>query len=168
MNLARAFTIIVIIGAFGLPSANGQSLVMPKELVEIAKSRSCEPLIDFFDREGLVDPPYALGYLLGSRDASAVFYCRRAREEILLMVAILDNRSKLSCPTEIPYPGSSGGLRIFHGKRVPLNQFRYMEPPHRYGPKSEFTRGPIIESYYDGVRDWFYCHNGKWLRQFWH
>jgi hypothetical protein len=167
MRRTLTITFLTALAATIYGTTSAQAQVMPKKLVEVAKSRSCEPLNDFFNSDDLLDPPYALGYLPGDRESSAVFFCRRGNE-FFLMVAIFDDRLKFSCQTEIPYPGNPSGLRILGGKSVPLNLFRYVDPPHRYGPKTVKTRGPIIEDYYDGVLNWFYCHDGKWLRRFLH
>jgi len=149
-------------------SALAQALVMPKQLVEVARSKSCEPVSDFFDREGLYDPPYAIGYLPGNKEGSAIFFCRRGND-YFIVIAVFDSRLNFSCPTEIPYPGAPPeGLRILHGKKVPLDWFRYMEPHRGYGPKHLNTTGPIIEEDFDGVLNWFYCHNGRWLHRFLH
>jgi hypothetical protein len=144
-------------------------MVMPKALVEVARAKSCEPVSDFYDRRGVFDPPYAVGFLKGTRDRSAVFFCRRSAD-YFIVVALLDNRARFSCPTEIRYPGAPPqGLRILHGQRVPLDWFMYLDRP-AYGPRNRRTTGPIIEdAEADGSTvNWFYCHEGQWLRRFVH
>jgi hypothetical protein len=142
-----------------------ETSILPEALRTIAKERGCSEVSDFFQRPGLVDPPYVLGYLGGDRESSAAFWCTRlnAAEKYLLVVVGKNNK----CPSEISWQNYPGGLTVLRGKKVGLSDFFERRNVTRRGPPGRYTAGPIIHSEYDGVGVEFYCNEGVWLvRQF--
>ncbi len=44
-------------------AAYAEVLIMPKELVQVARNNGCSQVDDFYDRPGFLNPPYVHGYL---------------------------------------------------------------------------------------------------------
>lgn len=143
-----------------------ETYILPEPLRSVAAQKQCAEVSEFFNRPGLVDPPYVLGYLGRDRESSAAFWCTRptALEKYVLVIVAAKN----SCPDEISWQNYPGGLSVLRGARIPLSEFFYREDPRKKGPSGKYTSGPIIRSEYDGVGVLFFCHGGKWLAKQFH
>src|SRR3990172_1931605 len=53
---------------------------LPEELRNLAAGIGCKAVPGFYDRLGMVEPPYLYGYLPGDKEESAVFWCYREAE----------------------------------------------------------------------------------------
>ena len=155
------FGVSVVVGLL-MPSLifSADVSILPEALRAIAKQKSCSEVADFFKRPGLVDPPYVIGYLPGSRDESAAFWCTRANAPEKYLLVITGQKNK--CPGEISWQNYPGGLTVVR-KKMKLTEFFYRDDVTKKGPTSKFTVGPILRDEYDGVGAHFYCHEGKWL-----
>lgn len=149
-----------------MPAAFGSNLVMPKDLVEFANRNSCTQIHHFYDRPGMVNPPYVYGYLQGSAEASAVLWCRKKRpDEKPYELLIISRRPAMNadCPAKIAWWNYPGGLSLDRRTKQSLAYFHYVNNPNEQGPANTQTTGTTIVSDYDGVSVRFYCHSGRWL-----
>lgn len=149
-----------------IPNAGADSLIMPKELVTIAGEKACTSLSDFYDRPGPIDPPFAYGYLPGDKGNSAVFWCKNPSvgdKPYRLVIVAKDSSHKNSCPDHFNWWNPPKGLSIVSNTTLDLRDFRYLDNPKLAGPSQTHTKGNLIVSSYDGVSEYFYCHDGRWL-----
>ena len=66
-------TLAVVAGLVTAGALSGQEL--PLELAALAESLGCEPVPGFFERPGMIDPPFLYGIRPGPREQSAAFWC---------------------------------------------------------------------------------------------
>lgn len=154
----------MLVAGGGISSAD--TLVMPRELVDFARANGCAPIDDFFDRPGMINPPYVYGWLPGDPENSAVFWCKKTEKDgkpYILMFKPADSKQLRGCPAVIEWGDPPGGLSIETRARLALVKFRYVNAPKRNGPSSVVTRARVLVNYYDGLSDVFYCYRGKWL-----
>ncbi len=149
-------------------NAHGERLIMPGELVEFAERNQCSQIHDFYEnRPGPVNPPFAYGYLPGSEEDSAVFWCENHKNQKTPYSLILMYRQSqhvlTECPYKIPLSNPPGGLAIYKNRQTTLKGFVYLSKPGDKVPEDAHLEHNGIESYYDGVQTVFYCHRGKWL-----
>jgi len=86
------------------------ALTMPKDLIEIAHANGCEAISAFYDRPGMVEPPYVYGLLAGDKEQSSAFWCKRTaigRKRYLLVVNASDPKLLQGCPRTIRVDGLS-------------------------------------------------------------
>lgn len=120
-------------------------------------------ITDFFERPGMVDPPYVYGYVEGEKEDSVVFWCRGGSKSGKFKLIVQARAKTFTCPAVVKetsnYPG---GLSVSPGEKLELSDFKYIDSGKRL---SSATRpaGKFIRSYYDGVEEYFYCHDGRWL-----
>ena len=143
----------------GKVAAEGHTL--PELLRMAAAEKGCAEIDKFFDRPGLVDPPFVLGYLPGDRESSAAFWCARpiGQEKYLLVIVGKSNK----CPSEISWQNYPGGLSVIRDTKMALSSFFYRDNVREKGPAAAYTRGPVLRSEYDGTGEYFYCYEGRWL-----
>ena len=142
------------------------TLVMPRELVDFAHANGCTPIDNFFERPGMVNPPYVYGWLSGDQENSVVFWCKKAEKNekrYNLMFKVRDPKQLAGCPAIIEWSNPPGGLSIETWPHLALGDFRYLSAPKRAGPTSAVTNVKVIVNYYDGLTDVFYCYKGQWL-----
>ena len=70
----------------------GRPTNLPQDLEALAELMDCGPVPGFFDRPGMVEPPYLYGYVPGWKGNSAVFWCYRSEDEPYLLVAMRDGK----------------------------------------------------------------------------
>lgn len=155
---------------------------LPRELRELGKRIGCGPVPGFYDRPGMVDPPYLYGWPPANKEETAVFWCYREREEepyLLVFAAGLGQGRKGRVNYTIPWDAYPGGLSIFdwpninfYGKEdegpydpkhVPLDAFVYIDNPKERGPKGKTTKYAPLQESYDGSTTLIYRHEGRWL-----
>jgi len=56
--------------------AAAETLTMPRELVEYAQDRGCQPIADFFERPGPINPPTPTSRLLPPTKKALLFGAR--------------------------------------------------------------------------------------------
>jgi hypothetical protein len=147
-------------------TAYADAIVMPRELVKASRANGCAPIENFYDRPGMINPPYAYGLLTGEPEGSAVFWCKkieRSDRPYLLMIKAANIGALAGCPTKIAWWNDPAGLSIEVRKSLSLKNFRYTAEPARNGPAVIVSLAKVIVNYYDGVSDIFYCHKGQWL-----
>ncbi len=133
------------------------------DLSEAAKEYNCKEIIDFLNRPGMIEPPYAYGYLNGEKENSVIFWCEnnnRSDKKYRLVVYSKVKRV-LQCPSTIDIDNYPGGLSLVKDSQLSLSSFQYLEDEKK-GPDIN-VKDNFIKSYYDGVEQFFYCNNGKWL-----
>lgn len=168
--MTRYLVVILLVSLLisNLPSgASAETYVMPKELVQHAEKNDCSQVGDFFDRPGMVNPPYVYGYFGGEEENSAVFWCqKRARDNkpyVMLVFVKGEQDSWSTCPQKIEWWNPPGGLSLYLERSANLSMFKYIREPERSGPSNVRVSHKGIVNSYDGVSVIFYCHKGEWL-----
>ena len=144
--MLNALRIAVLLSTLALP-AGAFSQQLPKELAELARDLGCGPVPGFFDRPAMVEPPYLYGYLPGSKEDSAAFWCAREKDSAHLLV-LVENGKVSSHFRWINFPG---GLSLARDRDFSLSEFQYVDDPTARGPEGGGTKHPPLQSEYDGV-----------------
>ena len=142
--------------------------IMPEEVIAYAAQNGCEQVNDFFkNRPGMVNPPYAYGYLPGLEEESAALWCQAGqgdnRKFYLLIMMKKPTPELARCPAKIEWQNYPGGLSIYKDRRTTLKEFVFLTDPKRKGPRNVRLSHNGILSEYDGVTELFYCYKGAWL-----
>jgi len=140
---------------------------LPADLAGAARAHSCGPVDGFFDRPGLVDPPYVYGFLGRVRERSAAFWCQRhetPRAYLLVFVWSSQAGDSLQCPDSILWTRFPGGLTLSPEHSMSLDGFKYVDDKKPV-PPGQHTAWPPVISDYDGVSELFYCYMGRWVYQ---
>jgi len=139
---------------------------LPRDVRSAVEQYGCVEVPDFFDRPGMVEPPYVYGFAVGKQKDSFAFWCRVEPTGKFRLYAIAKSAS-LGCDALIVesdnYPG---GLSVVPAGKMTLNDFKDVATGKK-GPAS-VPKAPVLKSAYDGAEDYFYCHEGRWFRQFRH
>jgi hypothetical protein len=150
------------------------TLVMPRELVEFARTNGCAPINDFFERPGMINPPFLYGAVPGAAD-SAVFWCKRIGEsdrpyKLIFAVrsqgglTLPDPKQLGGCPAIIDWWNSPAGLSIETQRNLELRYFGYVDTPKQAGPTIVVAKArTILSDNGDGLVSTFYCFRGRWL-----
>ena len=160
------FAICILLLALSARVSSADTIVMPRELVDFAHANGWSPIDNFFERPGMVNPPYVYGWLSGDQENSAVFWGKKAEKNdkpYILMFKARDPKQLAGCPTIVEWWNPPGGLSIETRHHLALSPFHYVTAPKRTRPKSVVTNAKVIVNYYDGLTDVFYCHKGQWL-----
>jgi hypothetical protein len=118
----------------------------------------CTPIDNFFERAGMVNPPYGLS---GDQENSAVFSCKKAEKNenpYNLMFKARDPKQLAGCQAIIEWRNPPGGLSIETRRHLALGDFRYVTAPKRVGPASVVTNANVIVNYYHGLTGVFYSY----------
>src|SRR5947207_9312945 len=100
------FAICILLLALSARVSSADTLVMPRELVDFAHANGCAPIDSFFERPGMVNPPYVYGWLSGDQENSAVFWCKKAEKNekpYILMFKARDPKQLAGCPTIVEW-----------------------------------------------------------------
>jgi hypothetical protein len=168
MALSRWCFFLVLLAFLPPGSLHSQSseapLVMPRELVDFAAKNGCRAIGKFFDRPGMLDPPFIYGWAEGDRENSAAFWCQRQNSNSYrLMFKVRDPKLMSGCATMIEWTNLPAGLSVEVRPNLALNAFRDATDPKLTKPTGEVKNVRVIVNYYDGLTDVFYCHRGRWL-----
>jgi hypothetical protein len=147
-------------------SLSADTLVMPRELVDFGHANGCAPIDNFFERPGMVNPPFVYGWISGDPARSAVFWCKKTETSDKLYKLIFktsDPTGMVGCPATIEWWNPPRGLSIETRPRLVLDDFKYVTDPTRPGPKSVIVNAKVLVNEYDGVGNVFYCDGGRWL-----
>jgi len=161
---AIAFALVTIMPAVG--AASGESLIMPRELVDYARSHGCAPVEDFYERAGMVNPPYVYGFAGGEPEDSAALWCRKTEKSdkpYLLLLKVSDPKRLGGCPARIEWWNYPKGLAVETRSGLKLSDFHFATEPKRPGPTTTISNARVIVGEYDGVEEIFVCHQGAWL-----
>ena len=156
---------IFLLAAFARASY-ADTLVMPQDLVDFAHAKGCEQINNFYERPGMVNPPYVYGWLPGEQEDSVAFWCKKTVESekpYNLMIKARDSKALTGCSAIIEWWNPPGGLSIETRSNLALGSFRYVAAPKQNGPVTVIPKAKVIVSYDDGLTDVFYCHKGQWL-----
>ncbi len=148
-------------------AAQAQALLIPEELHEFAKENGCSQIEDFYERPGMVGPPYVYGYLPGRQKESAVLWCQRRDKDVrkfFLLFMFENTQHELAkCPNKIEWKNSyPSGLSVYKNHETDLEGFFYHANPQRKGPEEKMTNNAILSGDSAG-NILFYCHKGEWL-----
>jgi len=170
MKKIKIILIIIIITLFDINNIIGAEKkikLLPNDLLDIAQKNHCDQIDDFYDRYGVLDPPYVYGYLAGEKEKSAVFWCERKENNKsqynLIIHSSSQNKGLQNCPNKIIWLNYPGGLSIYKDINTSLDDFVYIENPQKRPPKKIKMTHNAILSEYDGKEELFYCHEGAWL-----
>jgi hypothetical protein len=158
--------LICVLVATGKSALAADPLMMPRDLVDYAAATGCAPIDNFFERPGMVNPPYVYGWLPGDQETSAAFWCRntgKRTKPYSLKFKIANPAELRGCAAAIEWSDFPGGLSVETRPRIVLNEFYSVTVPQRRGPSVEVLNARVLVSYYDGLSDTFYCHKGEWL-----
>jgi hypothetical protein len=151
--------------------AAAETLTMPRELVEYAQEQGCQPIGDFFERPGPINPPYAyFAPVLVADEEGAALWCQKSgagRAQYVLLIKGSSERLFGTCPARIDYWNYPGGLSLESRRDLRLNEFRLASAPDKPGPDVSVSQEVIVSSY-DGVEAIFACYRGDWLYRMLH
>lgn len=151
----------------GLVFAEDKIKIMPEELLHVAFSYQCNQINNFFNRPGMVDPPFAYGVYEGAPEDSAVFWCEKKMKNVTEYYLIIQSSQKKNeekpCSTKIVWRNYPGGLSIYKNTNTTLDGFVYLNNPKKSAPQNAKITHNAIRSYYDGLEELFYCYDGEWL-----
>jgi hypothetical protein len=138
---------------------------MPRELVDFAQASGCAPIDNFFERPGMINPPYVYGWLPGDKENSAVFWCKKKEKDgkpYTLMFMPADPKQLAGCPATIEWESFPAGLSIETRPRLALNTLNYVANGQA-GPALTVRNAQVLVNYYDGLTEVFFCFRGRWL-----
>jgi hypothetical protein len=163
--IALTASVMIMFSFFNI--AYGQPRSLPKELLEVAKENGCNEVKDFYDRPGMIRPPYVYGYLTGPEENSAAFWCEKQmngkRVFFLMFMSKGDKHGQLKCSEKLEWRNFPGGLSIYKNTNDTLKDFRYLRDPKKRPPEDKKLDNNGILSEYDGVEVLYYCYKGEWL-----
>lgn len=169
MSTCRCGWFAVLLAGFATLSFGADGIyVMPKDLVEDAKTRGCEQISDFFSTPGAYNPPYVVDVNEWGPDPGFAYWCRRPSstggsdfDYFLVVKAKGALASFAGCSDEVKSRNYPNGLMVKKEKGLSLSSFVYVNDPTRRGPKLPATKPMIISAL--ETSESFYCHEGKWL-----
>lgn len=159
-----AFSLLLTVMSVGVVRAD--TLVMPRELVDYARSQGCAPVQGFYERFGMINPPYVYGFAGGEPEDSAALWCRKTEKSdkpFLLLLKVSDPRMLAGCPARIEWSSYPKGLSIETLPSLMLSDFHFVANPKQTGPATTISNATVIVNEYDGVENVFVCHQGIWL-----
>ena len=161
---------VIVASSYGRAQSSGN---LPISLREDATSIGCAEVRGYYDAPGRVDPPYIFGYRWPTDELSAVYWCEPTESgdssgfvEPRLVVWFAEHIHQAVPCEPLDWVNPAAGLSILHGQKLSLSSFFIFDEEKTWGPpgpEGKFTEGPVIRSYYDGIQELFYCHEGKWL-----
>lgn len=164
----RAFisVVAIIFGTTVSSSLASESLlIMPEELVDYAKKNGCDQVSDFFNRPGIVNPPYVYDSPSDPVNYGAALWCQSGAgndKKYFLLISIKKDHKWAKCPIKIEWQRYPGGLSIYK-QHIALKDFVYLNNPSKRGPQNVELNESGILSEYDGVEELLYCYKGEWL-----
>lgn len=139
-------------------SALAQPGVLPKDLHDLAARAQCDPVPDFYAKEGVVDPPYAYGVLEGDRAQSAAFWCiRRTDRSTRLVIA-----QREVVIGDFKWDNPPDGMRVVELHAVQLREWRRIDDWSSRGPDRVRDRKRAIYCESEGVQTYFIEVDGAW------
>lgn len=142
------------------------ALAMPKDLRQAGADLGCEPIADFFKRDGQIEPDY-----LNSQDGRpnldgtwrASFWCKpKAKKNTYWLVFVSNGMpyQRDGCSPIVEWFEKPRGLSI-HSQKLALNLMYELGTKRTLTSKELTLHKPIIDTY-DGSGYAFYCHEKKW------
>lgn len=155
----------ILLAPYSLQSQSRERpLIMPRDLIDFAIRNGCASIDNFFDRPGMMDPPFVYGWADGDRENSAALWCQNQDSKTyLLMFKVRDPKLMSGCATTVEWPNPPAGLSVAVRPSLSLGGFRDAADPKLPRPSGDVTNARVIVNYYDGLTDVFYCYRGRWL-----
>lgn len=163
---------------------SADTMVMPRDLVDFATANGCAPINDFFERPGMINPPYVLldAWAPGATGVNAVdrekaidsaaFWCKKVEKSdkpYKLMFKVSDPQLLAGCPASIEWRNPPAGLSTETHRNLSLSDFHYVTDPQRSVPSGVVANAKVIvNDNNDGLIDIFYCYRGQWLVSSYH
>jgi hypothetical protein len=139
-------------------SVGAQSGTLPQELRGVARQHGCDEVKDFYDRPGLLHPPFVFGIDPAEEHDSAAFWCQGAGSRTFTLVLMrADGRQ-----TPLPWSNFPGGLSLTSPQDFDLSRFSLVQHPDSVGPRVMLRGVRAIRSYYDGLTELFVEYCGRW------
>jgi hypothetical protein len=155
-----------------------ETRIIPDELYRYAQSRACKQVSNFYlDHPDVREPPFVYGILAPEENAafndySAALWCEpeEGTTGYTLLLKLNGRPWPGGCPDRIDYQGDPRGLSVIRMLDEPLEWYRDVasDAPVSGIARNERTRGPGIQSIYDGLGHIYYCHLGTWLARLLH
>jgi len=158
--------LLLIVLATTATKAVADSLVMPRDLVDYARSQGCEQISDFYEKPGMLNPPYVYGFAAGDPETSAALWCKKlgkSDKPYLLLFKVTDPKVLGGCADRVEWWNHPKGLSVETRSSLSLSDFHFAAEPKRAGPKATVAKARVIVSEYDGIEEVFLCHDGAWL-----
>ena len=153
--MLRKFALTIGVLAAGAPSLQE----LPADLRTLADTVGCGPVPGFFERPGMVDPPFLYGVQPGPREESAAFWCATETSPRYRLVVV----GQGAVVAVIEWQHYPGGFSLAERADWDVGDFRYVTAPEQYGPRGMRTEFAPLWSEYDGAVTMFYRHEGRWL-----
>ncbi len=149
-----------------LPLVINCALAMPKDLRQAGIDVGCEPVADFFNRDGQIEPDY-LNLQDGRSNADgtlrASFWCKPKNKKQTYWLVFVSNGmpyQRDGCSPIIEWHEKPKGLSI-HSQKLELNLMYELGKKKNLTSKDMTLYKPIVDSH-DGSGYAFYCHEKKW------
>ena len=139
-------------------------LQMPSDLYDLANQINCGSVENFYDRPGMVEPPFLYGYKSGFKEDSVVFWCKEISNNGAYLLVFAENVKIIHTINWNNYPG---GLSLVEKRNYDLSRFKYVNNRNVSGPDLT-VEATMLQSEYDGVITYFYEYNGEWLYKILH
>lgn len=158
MTFVRVVLIVAALHTAGAPALSAQDGVLPRDLARLAREDGCGPVHGFYNRPGMIEPPYVYGVIPGEREASVAFWCEgRGDREYFLMVGGVEGKR-----ATLRWPAFPGGLSLTEPGDWQLSSFQRVDRPEESGPALTLRSRRALTSSYDGIASLFLEHAGVW------
>jgi len=143
-----------------------ENLVVPRDIYEFLKSKTCAQVSDFFERPSVERPSYVVHVAPGGKWEIAVWCTNDMRKDhsdrsySLLLRFDDDNHPLAKCPDRIDGEKFIGGL-AFVDVDDPAESYYFLGTKKKVADRGK-VKTKAIESLYDGTGGYYVCVNGKW------
>ena len=139
---------------------------LPPDIRALVFSTGCDPLKEFFDRDGIFGPPYILTEQVGGVSSALHVWCKARtsaadRPYTLLSISLEDGKS-FQCPKELRWWNPPGGLSVSRRPRLNLSSYRSVDKPDRKSLSVKLRDVTVLVSSYDGATETFVCYKKAW------
>lgn len=162
----QAVTLIGLVAVTAAGAGSAAPRVMPMDLSDFAHAQHCAPIDDFYDRPGMLNPPYVYGVLPGEPEDSVAFWCKKLEASdrpYLLLLKVKNAKALSGCSDRIEWWNYPKGLSVESEASLNLSDFHFTAEPKRPGPATSVSNVRVIMGEYDGVEERFLCYQGAWL-----
>lgn len=158
--LPAARVLSLALGSLALcaSSALAQPGVLPRDLQDLASGAQCDPVPDFYSKEGLVDPPYVYGVLDGERGYSVAFWCVRRADRSTRLVIAQGGR----VIRDFKWDNPPDGMYLIELRDVRLREWLRIDNWSSRGPDRVVERKRAIYGESEGVETYFVEVEGEW------
>lgn len=168
-GFSKLFVVIIFVSldAYGQIQP-GQTLIIPRDLAELAERQGCHQYNEHYDRVGEIGPPYVYGVARVQGEQGAAFWCERAKYDYALMFVTFGRRGP-EYAGEIRSMNRPGGLTVSRIEQdVSMEGIREIVDTEYDLPTDLRFEGLQLSSKYDGSGEFYLNISGKWYRGFSH